>query len=458
MYIFEKSYSLNKRYSIYIKPISIIANLVIINFFLKFFLKEAYSGFWHIAFTNLSWLIISYHLDFYNIRRYTKNTDLYSKLFLQFLIFTFVYFAYYSLTNKFIHSIDHIKILTYIFLSISIFRSLYLFALKKYRIEGGNFRNIVLVGSNNSMHNISDFIDEHPELGYKISGCFSDDSNNKNHLGKIENCFDYSLSNIVDEIFCSVSELSGEQIKNFIDFTDNNLIVLKLIPDTKDVYTTKMIVEYFDYIPILSFRKIPFDDPANQFLKRFIDVLLSLFMILFVLSWLSPLLYILIKLESKGPLFFKQTRDGLNGEIFECYKYRSMQLNSFSNEIQATKNDTRVTKIGGFLRRTSIDELPQFFNVFVGEMSVVGPRPHMLSQTKKYAKIVDKFMVRHFIKPGITGLAQVKGYRGEIEKNEDMENRIKLDIFYIENWSFFLDMKIIGQTIINIFKGEEKAY
>ena len=449
---------MNKRYSIYIKPISIIANLVIINFFLKFFLEELYSGFWHIAFTNLSWLIISYHLDFYNIRRYTKNTDLYSKLFLQFLIFTFVYFAYYSLTNKPINSIDHIKILFYIFISITIFRSFYLFALKRYRMVGGNFRNIILIGSNKSMQNVNDFIEDHPELGFKILGCFSNITKKNNLLGTIEDSFEYAKNNIVDEIICSISELSQEQIKKFIDFTDNNLIVLKLIPDAKDVYTTKMVVEYFDYIPILSLRKNPFDESINQFFKRFIDVLLSLFMIVFVLSWLTPLLFILVKIESKGPLFFKQTRDGLNGDTFDCYKYRSMYLNNLSDEIQVTKHDNRVTKIGNYLRKTSIDELPQFFNVLIGDMSVVGPRPHMLSQTKKYSKIVDKFMVRHFIKPGITGLAQVKGFRGEVEKNEDMENRVKLDIFYIENWSFFLDIKIIGQTIINILKGEDKAY
>jgi putative colanic acid biosynthesis UDP-glucose lipid carrier transferase len=135
-----------------------------------------------------------------------------------------------------------------------------------------------------------------------------------------------------------------------------------------------------------------------------------------------------------------------------------MYLNDLADDIQATKQDERITKFGTFLRKTSIDELPQFINVLLGEMSVVGPRPHMQSQTKKYAKIVDKFMVRHFIKPGITGLAQVRGYRGEVEKNEDMGNRIKLDIFYIENWSFLLDLKIIGQTIINTVRGEDKAY
>jgi len=448
----------SKRYSIYIKPISIIVNLIIINLFLKIFLKEGYSGIWHITFINLSWLIISYHLNFYNFRRYNKNVDVVSRLFLQFLIFTFVYFAYYSLTNKPINSVDHIKILVYIFLTITIFRSLYLFALKKYRIEGGNFRNIIFVGSNKSMQNVNNFIEDHPELGYKILGCFSNNKVSKNYLGEIESSFNYSIDNTVDEIICSISELSKEQIKKFIDFTDNNLIVLKLIPDTKDVYTTKMNVEYYDYMPILSLRKIPFDDPVNQFFKRFFDIIYSLFIILFILSWLTPILFILIKLESKGPLFFKQVRDGLNGETFECYKYRSMYLNNQSDDIQATKKDLRVTKIGRFIRKTSIDELPQFFNVFIGDMSIVGPRPHMLSQTKKYSKIVDKFMVRHFVKPGITGLAQIRGFRGEVEKNEDMENRVKLDIYYIENWSFFLDLKIIGQTILNVIKGEDKAY
>jgi putative colanic acid biosynthesis UDP-glucose lipid carrier transferase len=209
---------------------------------------------------------------------------------------------------------------------------------------------------------------------------------------------------------------------------------------------------------LLSLRSIPFDNPINQIIKKLFDVIFSIVIIIFVLSWLTPLMFILVKLESKGPLFFKQTRDGLSGSKFVCYKYRSMYVNESSDDIQATREDVRVTKVGSFIRKTSIDELPQFFNVLIGDMSIVGPRPHMLSQTKKYAKTVDKFMVRHFIKPGITGLAQVRGYRGEVEKNEDMENRVKMDIFYIENWSFLLDLKIIGQTITNVLKGEHKAY
>ena len=448
-----------KRYSIYIKPISVIANLVIINLFLRLFFKEAYSGFWHITYINLSWLILSYHLDFYNLGRYNKNVDVISRLMLQFVIFSFVYFAYFSLTNKVITSKDHIKVLVYIFLAITIFRTFYLYALKKYRIEGGNFRNIVLVGSNKSIDQISYFFHQHPELGYRILGYFCDNNTkHPNYLGKVSSSFDFLLNNEVDEVYCSISDLTKTQIETYIDFADNNLIVLKLLPDAKNIYTTKMVVEYFDYLPVLSLRKIPFDNPVNKLLKRFADIIIALFVIIFVLSWLTPILFILISLESKGPIFFKQIRDGLNGDQFVCYKFRSMYLNKESENIQATKGDTRVTKIGKFIRKTSIDELPQFYNVLTGDMSVVGPRPHMLSQTQKYAKIVDKFMVRHFIKPGITGLAQVRGFRGEVEKNEDMENRVKLDIFYIEKWSFLLDFKIIGQTIINIFKGEEKAY
>jgi putative colanic acid biosynthesis UDP-glucose lipid carrier transferase len=165
----------------------------------------------------------------------------------------------------------------------------------------------------------------------------------------------------------------------------------------------------------------------------------------------------LIKLESPGPVFFKQGRPGLDEKEFFCYKFRSMKLNK-TTEKEASKNDPRVTKVGRILRKTSVDEMPQFLNVLMGDMSVVGPRPHLWSQNKAYASKVKKYMIRHYVKPGITGLAQVRGFRGEIETDEDMINRIKFDVFYIENWSPILDLKIIVQTVVNIFKGEEKAY
>jgi putative colanic acid biosynthesis UDP-glucose lipid carrier transferase len=456
-----KKYSLKrkKRYSVYIKPISVIANLVIINSALFFGLGKTIHNLDFIIYCNASWLIISYYLNFYNVNRYHKNIEVFSRFLIQLVLFTFVYFAFFGFTNQTIHTWQHLKILAVIFSGVGIFRSLYLWALRKYRVEGKNLRNIIIVGTNKSVKKLTNFFQEHPELGYRITGFFSDKINaDPKYLGNITDSFDYLKMHEVDEIYCSLSELTEKQIAEFIHYADNNLVVLKLLPDTKDVYTTKMVVEYYDYIPILSLRTIPIDSFVNQVVKRIFDILFSVFILVFVLSWLTPLLFIFIKLESKGPLFFKQTRDGLNGNRFVCYKYRSMYINQKANDTPCTKNDYRVTKIGKFLRKTSIDELPQFFNVFLSDMSVVGPRPHMLSETKKYAKAVDKYMVRHFVKPGITGLAQVKGYRGEIEKNEEMEFRVKLDIFYIENWSFLLDLKIIGQTITNIIKGEKKAY
>ena len=407
---------------------------------------------------NVTWLTISYFLSFYALKRYNRNIDVISLLFFQFLIFAFVYFAYFTLTNQPINTIKHLKTLGFIFIVIGSFRVFYLKMLKSYRNSGKNLRNIVIVGTNRNAQNISDFFYRHTELGYKILGYFSNkNKNTENYLGRVENCFEYALNNDVDEIYCSVSELSKDQIKAFIDFADNNLKVLKLIPESKNDFRNKMKVEYYDYTPILSLRTIPFHIPLNKIIKRAFDLTFSFLIIIFVLSWLSPILFVIIKLESNGSLFFKQKRNGLNGTTFTCYKYRSMSVNDNVDDIE-TRQYGRITKIGKFIRKTSIDELPQFFNVFKGDMSVVGPRPHMLSYTELYAKTVDKYMVRHFVKPGITGLAQVKGYRGEVEKQGDIENRVKLDIFYIENWSFLLDLTIIGQTIINVFKGEQKAY
>ena len=216
--------------------------------------------------------------------------------------------------------------------------------------------------------------------------------------------------------------------------------------------------DFYGLVPVLEFRSIPLDDPYNLVIKRIFDVIFSLAIIFFVMSWLTPVLAFFIKLESNGPVFFKQKRNGYNYKSFNCIKFRSMIINEDADLIQVSKSDERITRVGRFMRKTSIDELPQFFNVLIGDMSVVGPRPHMLSHTEVYANKVDKFMVRHFVKPGITGLAQVSGYRGEIETDNDIIGRVKFDIFYIENWSLFLDLKIIVKTVIKAIMGDEKAY
>ena len=282
--------------------------------------------------------------------------------------------------------------------------------------------------------------------------------NTRSENFSLDSCFKYILDNQIDKIYFSVSELSNSQINKLIGFADNNLRELKFIPDNKEDFTKKLRYEYYDYIPILSLREIPLDEPVNKIIKRAFDIVFSLLIIVFVLSWLTPIIAILIKLESKGPVFFKQYRNGFSHSEFECFKFRSMAVNDNANVVQATKNDMRITKVGKFIRKTSIDELPQFFNVFLGHMSVVGPRPHMISHTTMYSKKVDKFMVRHLVKPGITGLAQVSGFRGEIETDNDIVNRVRFDIFYVENWSLLMDIKVVIQTFVNAIKGEEKAY
>jgi putative colanic acid biosynthesis UDP-glucose lipid carrier transferase len=196
----------------------------------------------------------------------------------------------------------------------------------------------------------------------------------------------------------------------------------------------------------------------SRFFKRSFDIIFSLFIIIFVFSWLYPILAILIKLESKGPVFFVQLRTGKNGEHFKCYKFRSMRVNHEANHKQATRDDQRITKTGAVLRKTSLDELPQFFNVLIGNMSIVGPRPHMLSHTEQYSQLTDKFKARHALKPGITGWAQICGYRGEVSNAEAMLKRVDADVWYMKNWSFGLDLKIILLTFWITLKGDKNAY
>jgi len=330
------------------------------------------------------------------------------------------------------------------------------FSLRRFRVVfGGNFRRVVIVGNGKSVTQLEEFFNENPDYGYKLEKTFTLISNKKE---QVEECFNFVMENKIDEIYCSLAELSNAEVNKFIDFTDNNLKILKFLPDNKEVLARNLIFDYYDYIPIISIRNIPLDETANKVIKRAFDIIFSLVVIIGILSWLIPILAILIRIESKGSVFFKQKRNGLNYKEFYCYKFRSMRLNEIADLYQVSKNDPRITRVGKFIRKTSIDELPQFFNVLLGDMSVVGPRPHMVSHTEMYARRIDKFMVRHFIKPGITGLAQTKGFRGEVESDKDIIYRVKFDIFYLENWSLLLDIKIIFLTVVNAIKGEEKAY
>ncbi|CAN0593901.1 unnamed protein product, partial [Ectocarpus sp. 12 AP-2014] len=278
------------------------------------------------------------------------------------------------------------------------------------------------------------------------------------YLGNIESSYEYIFKNNVEEVYCMASRLSKDEIKHLMNIADNSLKKLKIIPDNKELFSRAMSIELYDSVPVLNLRASPLDLEYSNLIKRIFDIIFSLMVIIFVLSWLTPLVYILMKFDSKGPLFFKQKRHGVNKNTFWCYKFRSMTKSDDSDTKMATKNDMRVTKLGKILRKTSIDELPQFFNVLKGDMSIVGPRPHMEVHTKEYETSVEKYLVRHFLKPGITGLAQVKGYRGEIIRKSDIVNRVRYDIFYMEKWSILFDFQIIILTVTNIFMNDKKAY
>ena len=447
-----------KRYSIFIIPISIISNLLVINIAYYYINIEEPHKIRQLLFINISWIFIAFFTKIYTFNRYTKVPRILRQLLFQFIIFTLAYLSYYAIFDLLLNAHYQAKYLISVFSLITILRTLYFYSLRRYRLEGYNFRNVVVIGAGKDANSLIRFFNERKDFGFHYKGYFDDKKEgNKNYLGNINQAFDYIKNNEIDEIYCAISSLPRKTIIEFINFADNQVKTLKLIPDSNELYN-QMKLEYYGFVPVLSVRELPFDKPIIKIIKRLFDIVFSLLVIVFLLSWLTPILYLLIKRESKGPLFFKQIREGIKGDTFMCYKYRSMGVNRNAHLKQATKDDLRVTKIGKFIRKTSIDELPQFFNVLLGDMSVVGPRPHMLSQSEIFKKIVKKYMVRHFVKPGITGLAQVRGYRGEIETDNDIKNRVKYDIFYIENWSFFLDLTIIYLTIRNAIKGEDKAY
>lgn len=445
------------RYSGFLRPISYTIDLLVINLLPTYFFNDNFQYLNFVIFVSIAWILLSLKSSFYEIYRFTQGTKIVSLVGQQgaiFFLIVFAFFGFYSDVTK-----DPFSVIKYVLLVMSLiltFKLAIYYLLKKYRrILGGNLRRVVIVGLNQKTDQLRKFFNDNPGYGYKLQETFDLSGPQK---VSIEECFDYIVENEIDEVYSSVAEIDNKDLIKLIDFCDNNLKILKFLPDNKEIYTKKLDFTYYGFLPILALRKIPMDEPFNKFIKRSFDVVLALIIIIGVLSWLTPLLGIIIKLESKGPVFFKQKRNGLDYQEFYCYKFRSMKPNPMANLYQATKGDERVTRIGRIIRKTSIDELPQFINVLRGEMSVVGPRPHMVSHTHMYAERIDKFMVRHFVKPGITGLAQVSGYRGEVESDADIINRVKYDIFYLENWSLFLDLKIVFQTVYNALRGEEKAY
>lgn len=356
-----------------------------------------------------------------------------------------------------------LTVIHWVFLSIE--RVLLRRSIKSIRKKGRNQRKVILVGSPAYCQNLYKEISD-PNYGFKIAGIFYNDAEQQDllipipYLGTIDQVTDY-LKNHKDikAVYCTVQEENQTEIREILRYCENSVIRFYALPVYINRLRKRMVMIQQGNNMLLTSRNEPLSNINNALVKRAFDLICST---LFLIT-LFPLIYvfvaIIIKRQSPGPVLFRQERSGLNGKVFVCYKFRSMHVNKEADTLQATENDPRKFKFGDFMRRTNIDELPQFINVWLGDMSMVGPRPHMLKHTEMYSQLIKEYMVRHWVKPGITGWAQVLGLRGETKELKQMEDRVKADIWYVENWNFWLDIKIIWKTIWNmVTRNEKNAY
>lgn len=342
-------------------------------------------------------------------------------------------------------------------LLMGIFRVAVHMMLRKYRASGNNYQNAVIVGKGTTSPKLVDVLRIRKDFGINFLGYFDDQSDCEQTRGGIVELFNQAPKLNLDLIYIH-EKLDAGLVKQVIDFAEEHYIKVKMIPgQSLQLEKSLSFSRYGDFF-VINVNEIPLDSLLNRMAKRVFDLAFAGMVTLFILTWLIPLVGFLIKLESRGPIFFIQKRNGLNNRVFNCLKFRSMTPNDYADSLQATKEDPRVTRIGAFLRHTSLDEMPQFLNVIMGDMSIVGPRPHTLPMNEAFKNQIVRYNARHKIKPGITGLAQVKGYRGEIENTFQIRSRVRLDAFYINNWTFLLDIEIMIKTVYELIFNRENAY
>lgn len=413
---------------------------------------------------SIIWIVIVLNLKLYDLPRIFYIDKIILKNVEAVVIFIFISSSFIYFLSNYAFSRKFFLLAMGLFLGMLIlWHAMMVVLFKAYRKKGNNFKNIVIIGCNEPVEQLIDEVFLLPENGYKIKGIFGStkptEHLSKFYKGKEDELLNYLNENAIDELLISLPPEQSDLINNYMNYADNKMIRVHILPNFSKYLFQKFTINYINNVPTLSLREEPLESLSNRIMKRVFDILFSSFVLIFICSWLFPILALLIKLTSKGPVFFSQLRSGKEDNAFKCLKFRSMTVNSNSDHLQASKNDTRITTIGKILRKTSLDEFPQFLNVLMGNMSVVGPRPHMLKHTDEYKKLVDKYMVRHYSKPGITGWAQIKGFRGETKQVQDMANRAEADIWYIENWNVFLDLKIIFLTVWQVvFKKEDNAF
>lgn len=385
-----------------------------------------------------TWKSISLHLVLFTIFLFFSKDQEFSRLF---LVVFYTILILFFIVNRFLET------------------AVQLVVLKRFR----GAKRVVVLGNNSTGTRLAAYlrknkhVEFHGFLNIDDAEYFDDNHMvSSNIISEFQNAFDRQI----DFIYVSIDTAKISKIPMLIEEAEKIGVRLKFIPDLRGSIATPFSLSYLaGEFPVISLRKEPLEDIAARFRKRAFDMVFSSLVIVFILSWLMPLIAILIKLDSKGPVFFLQNRTGRNNVNFKVFKFRTMTVTEEDEKfIQAKKGDSRITKIGTFLRKTSLDELPQFINVFQGCMSVVGPRPHPLLLNDHYQELIERYMVRHFVKPGITGWAQVNGYRGETSDPSLMECRVEHDIWYLENWTLMLDVKVVFMTVLQVAKGTEQAY
>jgi putative colanic acid biosynthesis UDP-glucose lipid carrier transferase len=409
---------------------------------------------------NAAWILCAYMTALY-IGKHHSNDNFFRRSVISFFLFFGVSLLAIFLLNFTYSRLFVILIFIGFGTTILISRTLYVGAAYYLRKQYPLNKKAIIIGYNELGKKLVENISYNRTL--TIIGYFDDEETisevpNLPVLGKIGGSVQYAIDNNISEIYSTVSPERNLHIYELAQLAETNFIRFKFVPDFRMFINRKVHIDFARNIPILSLRTEPLENLDSQIKKRSFDIAFSLIMIFFILSWLVPLIAILIKLDSRGPVFFTQLRSGKNNRSFLCYKFRSLRVNNDANAKQVTRDDDRFTRLGKFLRKTNLDEFPQFINVFRGEMSIVGPRPHMLKHTAEYSQMLNHYMIRHYIKPGVTGWAQINGYRGEIRNKKDLRGRIEYDIWYMENWSMWLDLRIILLTLYKTIKGDEKAF
>ena len=421
-----------------------------------------------IAIAICAWYTAAYFSTIYGDRRSKKFSEE-----IVFIIYTIVIFLILFSAIAFLVKSYFVLEATFFYTYVFILLGLMLvskYAIRKYVhaiiIKRGLYENVLIIGSTHAALDFYEAINKFYHYGYKCMGYLDEPSAHMNdckYLGDITILNELLAKKNIDEVVIALPNAQSKQIQQCMELCENFNTNVRILPDFDQYTSTANQINNIGAVPIINVRGLPLDKVENKLLKRGFDIVFTVLFFVLIGWWLLPLIALLIKLSSKGPIIFKQERWGLNNEKIICYKFRTMvaemhDLLEDGSFNQATKNDQRITRIGRVLRQTNFDELPQFWNVLVGNMSVVGPRPHATPMNIESMHSVDNYMLRHIILPGITGWAQVNGLRGETKTPGRMQKRVNYDLYYIHRWSFWLDLQIVLQTIINFIKGDENAY